>query len=454
MKKSAARLQRLLLLVTLSVLAVSAVPADAMATPLEESPELNLAVGENRVITAPDVKSYSEGAPGIVEVKVTPAGTQFVVVGQRPGSTTLLLIRRDGSEVTWNINVFARPIRAVSAELQELVGDQTGIKVKKVGARFFIEGGVSNEADLQRIEHIAKLYEGQVESLVVLGGAAADRKINVRIDFFFVQYDKQDAYRFGANWPGQVGGVGIATGSFAWDFVSRAVSGASAAVSNQPLPGLDMASRYGWAKVLKHATVITSNGAQALFSSGGVQNFALSGGLANSIHPIKFGTDVQVLARFDPTSRELAVTIEADVADLTPPAADSRIPSQNLSKLNTNVALKLGQSVVLSGIRTASARRSNTGIPWLSKIPVLGLLFGSVEKQTEDVEGALFIVPSVIDTATPRASELIDRALHQYKKYSGNLDDVAPYDEQPPGTHAKPRVQARSSRRELQKEGT
>jgi pilus assembly protein CpaC len=433
MKKSPRALRCLLLLMKLSLLIV-AVASPVRAAPIEETPELNLAVGENRVITAPDVKSYSEGAPGIAEVKVTPAGSQFVVVGQRPGATTLLLIKRDGSEVTWNINVFARPIRAVAAELQELVGDQTGIKVKKVGARFFIEGGVSNEADLERIEHIAKLYEGQVESLVVLGGAAADRKINVRIDFFFVQYDKQDAYRFGIDWPGQVGGVGIATGSFAWDFVSRAVSGASAAVSNQPLPGLDMASRYGWAKVLKHATVITSNGAQALFSSGGVQNFALSGGLSNSIHAIKFGTDVQVLPRFDPTSRELAVTIEADVADLTPPAADSRIPSQNLSKLNTNVALKLGQSVVLSGIRTASTRRSTSGIPWLSKIPVLGLLFGSVEKQSEDVEGALFIVPSVIDTATPRASELIDRAVRQFKKYSGDLDQVAPYDEQPPGT--------------------
>jgi pilus assembly protein CpaC len=406
----------------------------AFAGRVDETLTLNLAVGENQSISAADVKSFSEGAPGVADVKITPNGQQFVVVGNRPGSTTLLLIHRDGSEVTWNINVFARPIKAVESELAELVGDQTGIRVKKIGARFFIEGGVSSPADLERIQHIAQLYAGQVESLVVLGGVAADRKINIRIDFFFVQYDKTQSYRFGMNWPTQFAGPGIAAGSFAWDFVARAVSGASAAVSNQPLPGLDMAAQNGWAKVLKHATVITSNGAQAAFSSGGQQNFALNGALSNSIQAIKFGTNVQVLPRFDPTSREIAVTIDADVADLTPPAGATPLPGQNTSRLNTNVALKLGQSVVLSGIRTASEAQTRRGIPWLSQIPVLGLLFGSKEKQQQDIEGALFIVPSVIDTASTQSSELIQHAVHEFEIYAGDLSKVSPWNEQPGGT--------------------
>jgi len=408
----------------------------AHAAPVEQAPELNLAVGENQSFAASDVKSYSEGAPGVAEVKLTPTGSNFVVVGQKPGSTTLLLIKRDGSEVTWNINVFARPVKAVAAELQALVGDQTGIRVKLIGARFFIEGGVSAEADLRRIEHIAALYGGQVESLVVLGGAAADRKINIRIDFFFVQYDKTKSFQFGMNWPASLGAR--ATGTFAYDFLQRAVTNATAVVAGQPLPTLDLAARNGWAKVLKHATVITSNGAQATFSSGGVQNFSVVGGLSNSIQSIKFGTDVRVLPRFDPTSREMAVDIDADVADLTAPVGATNLPGQNLSKLATNVALKLGQSVVLSGIRSATERQSSAGLPWLSEIPLLGLLFGSVAKEREEIEGALFIVPSVLDTASARASELIDQALREYKNYSGDLDKVAPFRELP--SSAQPRA--------------
>ncbi|MET0385154.1 MAG: pilus assembly protein N-terminal domain-containing protein [Polyangiales bacterium] len=398
--------------------------------------ELNLAIGENQTIPATDVKSYSEGAAGVADIKLTPNGSHFVVVGQKPGSTTLLFIKRDGAEVTWNINVFARPLKTVANELTELLGDQTGIAVKKIGARFFIEGGVSSEADLQRIQHIAALYDGQVVSLVVLGGAAAVRKINIRVDFYFVQYDKTRSRQLGIDWPGR---VAARAANFAFDFLANAVTAASAAVSAQPLPGVDLAASNGWAKVLKHATVITSNGAEANFSSGGVQNFQLIGGLANSIQSIKFGTDVRVLPRFDPVSREISVNIDADVADLTAPGSGTNLPGQNLSKLNTHVALKLGQSVVLSGIRTSDEQHSTRGLPWLSEIPVLGLLFGSQGVKMHDVEGALFIVPSVLDTASAYAVDLIDHALEEYDDFSGDIKHVSSFDERPYSQRVRPR---------------
>jgi pilus assembly protein CpaC len=408
---------RLTLLLLAVFIASSTPPMATRAAPPAEAHDLELAVGENHTFSASDVKSYSEGAPGIVEVKLTPTGSQFVVVGLRPGSTTLLLLERDGSEETWNIRVFARPAATVAAELAELIGDQTGIRVKRIGARFFIEGGVSTEADQRRIEHIAQLYGGQVESLVVLGGVAADRKINIRIDFFFVQYDKSKSFSFGIDWPGRIGG-GVST--FAFDFLQHALTSATAVVA-QPLPALDLAASDGWAKLLKHATVITANGAQASFSSGGQQNFAVVGGLSNTIQSIHFGTEVRVLPRFDPTSRELAIAIDADVADLTEPIGATDLPGQNLSKLATNVALKLGQSVVLSGIRTSSEFQTVSGLPGLSEIPILGLLFGSEVSRRQDVEGALFIVPSVLDTAGTRAAELIDQAFGRYERYDGEL---------------------------------
>jgi len=402
--------------------------AEAQRAPSDPMLELNLAVGENQTVPAADVKSYSEGAPDIAEIKLTPTGAQFVIVGQKPGSTTLLLLKRDGTETTYNINVFARPLRTVQKELNELLGDQTGIMVKKIGARFFIEGGVSAEADLHRIQHIATLYDGQVVSLVVLGGAAAVRKINIRVDFYFVQYDKTKGRQLGVDWPSRMGG---GTGTLAYDFLRSVATGTI--VAGTPLPALDLAANNGWAKVLKHATVITGNGTEATFSSGGVQNFAISSAFTNSIQAVRFGTEVQVLPRFDPSSREMTVNITADVADLTQPAGGTDIPGQNLSKLTTNVALKLGQSVVLSGIRTSNEEHNTSGLPWLSEIPVLGLLFGSQSMRMHDVEGALFIVPSVLDTASARASDLIDKALAEHARFDGDLRDVQPFDERPRG---------------------
>src|SRR5216684_666235 len=56
--------------------------------------ELDLAVGENKTLPAIDVKNYAEGVAGIADVKLTTDRSQFVVSGQKPGSTTLLLIKK------------------------------------------------------------------------------------------------------------------------------------------------------------------------------------------------------------------------------------------------------------------------------------------------------------------------------------------------------------------------
>jgi pilus assembly protein CpaC len=396
---------------------------------ISRSEEMSLSVGENRTIPAADVKSFSPGEGGIADVKVTPNGQQFVVVALKPGSTTLLCIMKDGREILWKINVFAQPIHVVESELGQLLGDTTGIRVRRVGSRFFIEGGVTTEPELERIDHVAKLYAGQVESLVVLGGVAADRKINVRIDLYFVQYSKFKNQQAGVSWPGSIAGPSFSAAGWVYDILQRSTTSATASLVNQPLPGLDIASLNGWAKVLKHSTVITANGAEAEFANGGAQWFRASNGITAQLREINFGTTVKVLPRFDPQSREMQVHVSADVADLVPPITGATdLPGQQTSKLETNVAMKLGQSIVLSGIQTDLKRFQNRGVPWLSQVPVLGVLFGSRNRQEEEIEGAVFVVPSVVDSVTRRASDLVDGALREFKQYDGDLREVTPFE--------------------------
>jgi pilus assembly protein CpaC len=409
---------------------------------LEQSEELSLAVGENKTISATDVKSFAEGVKGIADVRLTPDGAQFVVVGQKPGSTTLLLLKNDRTQVNYQINVSPRPMQSVERELLQLLEGTTGVRVRRVGARLFIEGGVSTEPELKRILQIAALFPGQVESLVVLGGAAAESKLNIRVDFLFVQFDRTKGYQVGVAWPGKFGGVKLGKFSGEVDLLAGAATSAQASVVDQPLPGLDVAATKGWAKVLKHSTVITSNGSEANFSSGGEQNYVVSTGFAATLTQIRFGTDVKVLPRYDSTSKELRVQLDAQVMDLTPPVATGTdLPGRNVSKLSTAVALKLGQSIVLSGIRSRTQRHAVGGLPLLSDIPILGLLFGSHSDAQEEVEGAIFVVPSVIESIPKGAQEVLDDALQDYQEFSGDLGDVNAWEKNPakaPGVRATP----------------
>ena len=402
--------------------------------PQKVTQELTLAVGENRTISATDVRNYSEGTPGVVDVKLTSDQSQFVVVGLKPGSTSLLLIRRGGGEVLWNINVFAKAPELVESELHQLLDGYTGIRVRRIGPRFFIEGGVNTEGDVARIKHIAALYPGQVESLVALGSGGSDRKTNVRLDFFFVQYSKTSGYNVGISYPTRIGGEVIQS-NFGYDFVAEAAT-ATTNVVNQPLPGLDIASRSGWAKVAKQAAVITTNGSEASFENGGEQNYSVSNGLTSTIQRIKFGTELTVLPRFDPVTRDLEIKVAADVSDLVPPVRATPLPGRQTSKLVTVVRMKLGQSLVLSGIHTQTERRSTQGLPLLSEIPIVGFLFGSNSKDAEELDGAIFIIPSVVEAPSRQALDLVKSAWAQFDNFDGNVRELENFERTPAETPA------------------
>ena len=389
--------------------------------------ELNLVVGENKTIPAVDIATYSVGTPGVVEVHLTPDQSTFVLVALRPGTTTVLLIKNSGAEVTYTVTTFSRAPNVVEKELDELLQGYTGLRLRRVGTRFFIEGGVATEADAKRVSLITALYPGQVESLVVVGSVGRDHTINVRIDFYFVQYDRSANYGVGVSWPSRFG-----TGTFSagYDIVGKSASAAFAV--STPLPALDLAQTRGWAKVLKQTSVVTTSGSEATFDNGGEQNFAVAAGLTSDIKPIAFGTNVTVLPRFDSATRELEIKVNATVSDLTASGSTSTLPGKKTAKVATFVHLKLGQGLVLSGIRSSSTTHSVQGIPLLSQIPVLGLLFGGHSNSDTELEGAVFIVPSIVEGAPRKAHDLVRSSLDDYLRYSGAIDEADSFTHSPP----------------------
>ncbi|MGH7282094.1 MAG: hypothetical protein ACRELY_11260, partial [Polyangiaceae bacterium] len=108
------------------------------------------------------------------------------------------------------------------------------------------------------------------------------------------------------------------------------------------------------------------------------------------------------------------------------------LPGKTETKLTTLVTLKLGQALVLSGIRSRAQRHDVQGLPGLSQIPVLGLLFGKHIDQVEDIEGAIFIVPSIIETVPKSSIEVIKNALSTYDDFSGDIEKVDSFNKTPP----------------------
>lgn len=408
--------------------------ADKAERDREHIEEIALSVGETKTIPAGAVKNYSVGADGVASVRLSTDNSQFVVAGSKEGSTTLLLIKNDGSQITWVISVTKFPVSKVERELSSLLEGLPGIRTKRVGGRIFIEGGVTNPEDAKRIDKIATGYGGMVENLVVQGSPGSDRRILVRVDFFFVKYNRNTGFDVGIGFPASFfSDPKNSVASFNWDLLARTNTPAVASITNHPIPRLDITQRHGWSKIFKQSTMITANGTQTSFNTGVEANFLATNSLATqALVKVNSGFLVHVTPRFDPTTKDIELKVDSEVADFLPPYAGTPVPSKDLSKIESIVSLKLGQALIISGFQTRSQRHSVQGLPFLSSIPVLGVLFGSHRDDVEESEGAVFLVPSVVETVPKSAIDVIKNAISNYEDYSGSGVDVNTYNKVPP----------------------
>ncbi|MDP3276822.1 MAG: pilus assembly protein N-terminal domain-containing protein [Deltaproteobacteria bacterium] len=399
----------------------------AAATPPQSaSTEISLATNEQYSIPANGIRSYSEGTPGIVDVRIPSDGSRILLVGMRAGQTSLLVIRNDGSQQTYTINVFRLPMETVRSQTTQLLQGYSGVSINQIGGRLFLEGGVANEQQQRRVGQIATLYPGQVESLVTVDPTIVERRINVRVDLYFVELSRQASYVFGVRWPAAFGASGQADSArlnMQWPLGMGAPSFNLSGIVTQALPRIDLASNAGWARVHRQATLVTANGVEAKYRSGGEVNVRVANGLTSTVQAIAFGTQLSVTPRFDPSTSRVDVRVTADISELVENGTD--IPGRNISQVETLVNLQLGQSIVLSGMRGRTMTVGSNGLPGLAQIPIVGALFGAQSRRDSENEMVVFVVPTVIEGMSRQAEDRVANALRSYEEFGGNVGDAS-----------------------------
>jgi pilus assembly protein CpaC len=379
--------------------------------------ELALVVGQQHVLDAGDIASFSESMRGIVEVKVPRDGRRMILTAVRSGSTSLLLIGRNGTERTLPIVVYDRRPGAIGKELGQLLGDLDGIELRRVGSRIFIDGTVPNKGAQRRVEQVALLYRGQVASIVQIDPNAVHARPNIRLDLTFVELRRRDGYNLGISWPGSIGASGTVSGSL--DLLTGDLTAAYTVV-DQALPSLEAAAQNGWAKIRKRATVMTTSGHRASYEAGGEVNVAITGSQAAELRTVPYGARLTVTPRLNDEERIIDLEVDAEVADLTETTQD--VPGRTVSRVQTLVHLGLGQSIMLSGLDSESETDSTGGWPGLSRIPIFGLLFGTRSHTKDRTEGLIVITPTVIERIDHAGKRLLEAALEKFATFDGDFE--------------------------------
>lgn len=324
-----------------------------------------LRVGEQKSLSAEGIRSYSEGAPGFADIRVTRDQSRFVIVGKKEGTTSLLLIKHDGDQLQYTIRVLPTDAN------------------KGFGGRE-----------------------------------------NIRLDLYFVSIQDRYGHQIGLNWPGNIGStitpseaaIAITGGS------GQATQSAFQILPQTFLPSFDLAQAKGWAKMYRQATLVTANGTEAVFTSGGEFNVQVQNNLTVNVQAIEFGTKISVLPKYDSKTGRIELEIVADVSDLDGEKGVHGIPGRITSHVETLVNLELGQSVSLAGIRARTERRKKDGIPGLALVPFIGALFGTHSRETEDNESYMLVVPSVVEPISMSQRNRVEEALRVYESFHGGVD--------------------------------
>jgi general secretion pathway protein D len=119
-----------------------------------------------------------------------------------------------------------------------------------------------------------------------------------------------------------------------------------------------------------------------------------------------------------------------DIGDPEPPTGSRRI---NKREAETSVVLLNNQTLVMAGLIQDRRGAADRGIPVLSRIPILGYLFGTRQRTVEKRELILMITPRVVGTALDA-----QRITEQMRRSTPELDDALRNAPRPPITAPPP----------------
>ena len=159
-------------------------------------------------------------------------------------------------------------------------------------------------------------------------------------------------------------------------------------------------------RVLSAPSVLVRNNVEADFSSG-QQIPVASTILNNNGGTNQDNTYSQVQFRQTGVSLKVKPRISSDgmvfmeiTQDVSSPSSTGPEIGGNISvdnnKLHTEVAVQTGETIVLAGLIKTDQGKGSSGIPYLSRIPVIGGLFGTQGKTDNRQEVLVLITPTVI----------------------------------------------------------
>jgi len=160
---------------------------------------------------------------------------------------------------------------------------------------------------------------------------------------------------------------------------------------------LSAAEAEGEVKIISNPRVITTNLKPATISQG--VDVAFSTTSQNGTQT-QFKTAVLSLTATPQITADNHVIMQLVVTKDSPAQLSGGLTGINTKKVETEVYMDNGETVVIGGIYTRETNISKKSVPGLASIPIIGYLFQENKKLDNRSELLIFITPKILNTAS------------------------------------------------------
>ena len=384
-----------------------------------EPSRLDLETGASTILKLKGVTRIAVGNSQIVQV-TTVNPREVLIFGKTRGSTTVDIWVTDKKRHTYRIFVAPEGLSRIQEEVSRLLKNIPQVRSRIAGDKLVIEGEDLTDADQLRIATLAKRYPEVIDFTSQLGW---DKMI--LLDVQVLELPSSRMSELGVRWdPTSQGGV--QTG-LAWEGGSTALMqrpGEAALAVPFPLPqtagylGLNALlsarlaalSKSGEAVVLAQPQLLARSGSTASFLAGGEVPYASVDKDGKSTTTFKkYGVSLNITPHAD-RNAAIRSRIEIEVSSVDTTITVPGGPALKIRKASTEFNVRSGQTLVLGGFISRERSRDQEGLPGVSKIPVLGGLFGVKREQERHTELAIFVTPVIVDPRDPGLSARVSNA--------------------------------------------
>lgn len=372
-------------------------------------------IGQTQVVTYTNVTKASIGQATIANVSRI-GDHEILVTGLSPGTTDLRLWDRSGKEVKYLIKV-VRSWDDTAKLVRNVLSGVEGINTKEAGGIIFIEGRALRIEDMTLIDGLKEQLREAVSAGTVVFRVSAplvDLKAMVMLDVKVVEVRRNNLKNLGIQWQNVTSGpifevLGEFTGMGNFELASSYI-GFPRDSGSQLTSLINLALSSGTARLLAEPKLVTRNGSKAEFLAGGEVPIPIVSDLGRTSVLFKpYGVILKIEPYSDPDGY-IAANIEIEISDIDPSSAVLGIPGFLTRKTISEVNMRSGQTLVISGMLNAQDSKALSKTPGVSAIPLLGELFKNRDLDTRSTEIVVFVTPRLIDVESAANTDMLDYA--------------------------------------------